>query len=351
MRIRLSLALLAAVFFTLTAAASAAERVMVGEDIYVREGENLDEVVCIGCNIHVEGTVGEAVAIGGRIVVEGEATGDLVAIGGRVRIDGKVGGDVVSIGGGVEIDGSVGGDVVAFAGNVDLDGRADGDLLAVFGNIILADGAEVDGDAVAVAGRVQGADGAKIGGTIQSGGGTWRQIALPGIIVLLLLGAVVFLIALPAVAALTHTLLGEERVSVLADTMSLRAGMCFVLGIAVWIGSIVAGIVLSIALFWVPGSESLMSIAFLALAAVGYCGLSHWIGRGLVASGSPMGATVLGAILVTIVQAIPVLGWFIIFPIFGFMALGSAAMSGVGTSVDWLMPRRETDPIPRPTAS
>jgi len=351
MRIRLSLALLAAVFFTPTAAVSAAERVMVGEDIYVREGENLDEVVCVGCNVHVEGTVGEAVAVGGRVVVEGEVRGDLVAVGGSVRIEGKAGGDIVAVGGNVSVDGEAGGDVAAIAGNVDLDGRADGDVLAVFGNIRLADGAEVDGDAVAVAGQVRGADGAKIGGTIQSGGSTLAPIAFSGIAVLLLLGALVFLIALPAVAALTHTLLGEERVSVLADTMSLRAGMCFVLGIAVWLGSIVAGIVMSIALFWVPGNESLISIAFLALAAVGYCGLSHWIGRGLVSSGSPMGATVLGAILVTIVQAIPVLGWFIIFPVFGFMALGSAAMSGLGTSVDWLMPRRETDPIPRPTAS
>jgi hypothetical protein len=62
-----------------------------------------------------------------------------------------------------------------------------------------------------------------------------------------------------------------------------------------------------------------------------------------------MGATgVLGAILVTIFQFIPIIGWFIATPFFGFLALGAAVLSGFGTSVDWMMQRSEAEPVPRP---
>ena len=53
-------------------------------------------------------------------------------------------------------------------------------------------------------------------------------------------------------------------------------------------------------------------------------------------------------LIVTLVQFIPVIGWFIATPIFGFLALGAAILSGFGTSVDWMLQRSEIDPVPRP---
>ncbi|MEZ5395632.1 MAG: hypothetical protein R2724_22845 [Bryobacterales bacterium] len=84
------------------------------------------------------------------------------------------------------------------------------------------------------------------------------------------------------------------------------------------------------------------------LAAIGYTGVSFWVGGAFVKSRSIAATGVVGAILITIIQFIPVIGWFIATPVFGFLALGAAVLSGFGTSPDWMIQRSEVDPIPRP---
>ncbi len=77
------------------------DRVQFGSSISVSEDEQVGDLVCIGCSIHVAGTCGDIVAIGGRVELEGHARGDVVAVGGGVRLgeNAQVGGDVVTIGG------------------------------------------------------------------------------------------------------------------------------------------------------------------------------------------------------------------------------------------------------------
>src|SRR5581483_4451910 len=62
---------------------------------------SVGDVVCIGCSIHMAGTCGDVVTIGGSISIDGDAKGDVVAILGAIRLDqdAAVGGDVVTIGG------------------------------------------------------------------------------------------------------------------------------------------------------------------------------------------------------------------------------------------------------------
>lgn len=94
---------------------SSSDRVQFGSSIDVTEDENVGDVVCIGCSIHMAGTSGDIVAIGGRIELEGHAKGDVVAVGGGVRLgeNAQVGGDVVTIGGqlarsnGSEVNGEI----------------------------------------------------------------------------------------------------------------------------------------------------------------------------------------------------------------------------------------------------
>jgi hypothetical protein len=309
-------------------AAQHGERVMVGENIFVGANESLREVVCIGCSIRVEGRTEEVVAIGGSIEIAGSVR-EAVAIGGNVEVTGQTEREVVAVGGNVTISGSVGREVVA-----------------VFGDVILLDGASVEQDVVSVGGRVQGVDRAKIGGSVQS-----VKPFLPALRFGFLMFLAIFLIAglvlQPLFAVLCHAILGERRVWVLAETARSRAGLCFVLGLGLLFGSFMLSIFGAINPFLAPLLSFPFWMLFFVLLVVGYTGISYWVGRSLVSTAGAMAATLLGAVLVTILQLIPILGWMAFF-VFSLMAMGAALLSGFGTATDWLIKRNSVDPFARP---
>ncbi|MEX2299619.1 MAG: hypothetical protein WD733_01710 [Bryobacterales bacterium] len=309
-------------------AAADGERVMVGEDIFVGADEVLREVVCIGCSIRVEGRTEEVVAIGGNIEIAG-TTQEAVAIGGSIEVTGQTGREVVAVGGNVTVSGSVGREVVA-----------------VFGNVTLLEGASVEQDVVSVGGRVRGIEHAKIGGSVQS-----IQPFLPAIRFGFLLMLAIFLVAglvlQPLMAVLCHAVLGERRVWVLAETTRSRAGLSFLLGLGMVFGSFMLSIFGALNPFLAPLLSLPFWLLFFVLLVVGYTGISYWVGRSLVSTGGAMAATLLGAVLVTILQLIPILGW-MAFCVFSLMAMGAALLSGAGTATDWLVKRAGVDPFARP---
>lgn len=302
------------------------ERVMIGDDIYVGPDEDLQQAVCIGCSIRIDGKVREAIAIGGSIEVNGETGRQVVAVGGSIEVNGRVGHEAVAIGGSLDIDGEVAHDAVSILGGIDL-----------------GPGARIGHDAVSVLGGIEGLDQATVGGSIHESGAI-RPVALSGIVIILIVLAVVALGLWPFVTFVVISVLGPRRVSVLHETVSRRAGMCLLLGFGAW----VASILLPIVLFWLPPADLVVGLAFFVVAAVGYAGVSYWVGRAFVKSRSMTATGVLGALIVTLVQFIPIAGWFIATPVFGFLALGAAILSGFGTSIDWMMQRSEIDPVPRP---
>lgn len=320
----------------LSLALGAQERVMVGDDIFVGPDEELDQAVCIGCSIHIEGRVDDAVAIGGRITV---------AEGAVVR-------DVVSIAGGVEMRGVAEGDVVAVMGGSDIAGPVDGDAVAVMGGVRLREGASIDGDATAVMGRVEREPGASIDGNSTEVGpalGGWAGLAASGLVAVIVIGLLLALAIWPIVSFICFAIMGPQRVAIVASTVNQRAGMCFLVGLGSWVASIMISVMIPMLFFWIPGGfESVITLAFFVTAAVGYTGVGFWVGRGMIRGGSGAGATILGSILITFIQAIPVIGWFIAFPVFGWLSLGAAILSGFGTSADWLFPRTTRDVIARP---
>ncbi len=324
--------LLVALSFSL----GAQERVMVGDDIFVGADEELDQVVCVGCSIHIEGRVDDAVAIGGSITV---------AEGGIVR-------DVVTIAGGLEMRGEAEGDAVAVLSSSDIRGRVDGDAVAVMGRLRLLDGASVDGDAVAVMGGLERAPGVSVGGNATEVGpalGSWAGAAASGLVAVIAIGLLLALAIWPIVSFICFSIMGPRRVGIISATVNERAGMCFLVGLGSWVASIVLSMMIPILFFWIPGGvESVITLAFFVTAAVGYTGVGFWVGRGMIRGGSGVGATILGSILITFIQAIPVIGWFIAFPVFGWLSLGAAILSGFGTSADWLLPRTTRDVIARP---
>ena len=303
------------------------DRVMIGDDIYVGPGDDVADAVCIGCSIRVDGTVrGDAVAVGGSIVVNGEVEKDVVAVGGRIEIAGRAR------------------DAVSVAGGLDIKGEVEGDAVSVLGRLELGPGASVGKDAVSVLGGISGLSDAQVGGDVHQSGGEFGPTLAVGVIALLVVAVVLAIAVMPLVAFITISILGPRRVAVLQETIAQRAGFCLLLGFGAW----VASIVLPIFLFWLPPADFAISVAFFVVAAVGYAGVSYWMGQVLVKSRSMKATGVLGAIIVTILQFIPILGWFIFWPVFGFLALGAAILSGFGTSVDWMMQRSEADPVPRP---
>ena len=123
---RLGLTLFA-IFLLLAAALPASarsgsnnDRVQFGTSISVHEDEEVGNLVCIGCSIHVKGTCGDVVAVGGGVFIEGTVRGDVVAIGGGAKLTetAHVNGDLVTVGGGLSRDAGavIGGDVVSQGG-------------------------------------------------------------------------------------------------------------------------------------------------------------------------------------------------------------------------------------------
>ncbi len=323
-------ALLAAMAFPFARplAAENGERVMVGEDIFVAANEVLREVVCIGCSIRVEGRTEQVVAIGGNVEVAG-STREVVAIGGNVDISGHTRREVVAIGGNVTVSGSVG-----------------RELVAVFGNVNLRDGAEVARDVVSVGGAVHGVEHARIGGGVKSVYAFLPALRF-GFLLMLAIFLVAGLVVQPLLAVLGHAILGERRVWVLAETTRSRAGLCFLVGIGLVFGWFALSIVGAFTPFIGPLVSFPMWMLYFVLLVVGYTGISYWVGRSLVSSSGAMAATLLGAVLVTILQLIPIVGWMAFFA-FSLMAMGSALLSGLGTATDWLIRRSEMDPYMHP---
>lgn len=289
----------------------AQERVSVGADLVIERGELASDVVCVNCSIRVEG----------------EATGDVVAIGGRITVPGRVRGDVVAVGGSVDLGGTVGGDVVAVAGGVNL-----------------SPGAAIGGEAVAVLGGVKGVRDGRIGGKVTSVDSIVPIVA-SGLAVVLVMCLITALIVQPLLTLLASAILGPNRLAVLADTAASRGLLSFFLGAGLLFASFLLSFVSIFIPLWIPGLQFPFGAILFVVLVVGYAGVSYWVGRGLAPRANAVLAAFLGAIFVTIVQLIPIVGWIAGF-IFFMMALGTPVVSGFGTAVDWMGGRPNTPPKP-----
>jgi hypothetical protein len=121
--VRLSLSGL--VFAALSGAAFGAgphDRTQFGHDISVGPDEEVTEVTCFGCNVHIRGKIqGDVTVFGGNILVEdqGQVGGDTTCFGGDIRLDkGSSAHDVTVFAGRLHRDpaATVEGDVTAFSG-------------------------------------------------------------------------------------------------------------------------------------------------------------------------------------------------------------------------------------------
>ena len=276
MKLKLLLPLFA-VAVLLSALPARADKVQIGKRIVVEEGESGGDLVCVGCSIVVRGTAGDIVSIGGRVDISGRTTGDVVVVGGSIN---------------------------------------------------LASTAAVKGDVVTVGGRLNRDPGATVTGEVsETGGGAGiLGLGIVGIALLFVLPALLFGFVLSLVI---YAIMGEPRVRTIAATISLRTGHVMVIGlvaIAVFIGvcAIYAHVGHS------GGIVVLIVVAaFGVLTTVGYTGVSYWVGGKVSPGGSGMMKVLVGALIVTGLQLIPVIN--IVAVVFALMALGSPVVSGFGT--------------------
>lgn len=276
MKHRLLLPLIAVVLFA-SAASARADKVQIGKRIVVEEGESGGDLVCVGCSIVVRGTAGDVVSVGGRVEISGHTTGDVVVVGGSVN---------------------------------------------------LASTASVKGDVVTVGGRLQREPGATVTGEVSETGGGEGLLGLGivGIALLFLLPALLFGFLLTLAV---YAIMGEPRVRTIASVISLRTGQVLLIGlvaVAVFIGMC--------AIFAHVGHAAGIVVltvvaAFGVLTIVGYTGVSYWVGEKVSPGGSGMMKVLVGALIVTGLQLIPIVN--IVAVIFALMALGAPVVSGFGT--------------------
>ena len=265
------------------------EPVQLGQDILVEAGEEIGDAVCLGCSIHVRGTLnGDALAIFGGIDISGEGTADAAAIGGNIR---------------------------------------------------LAPGAKLEGDAVAVAGRVERDAQASLGG---------EAVSLPYLGRYVLLGLAVIMILNVILVCFSYWIAGEQRVTVIASTVREHAGLSLLSGLGVATANI--ALIIMLVPIW-PAALLVIPICLVSIITllVGYTGISFWLGKGITRVKNSLLAVCLGAVLITLLQFIPLLG-LLLFLLFALLSLGSAALSGYGTAPNWLWQRFTSQQVVPPSS-
>ncbi|MBI1983780.1 MAG: hypothetical protein HYS61_06245 [Acidobacteria bacterium] len=260
------------------------------------------------------------------IVEAGQTTGDVVCFFCAVSVRGVVEGDVVVIGGGIEVHGGVVGDAVASGGGIRLGPRA-----------------KVGGEVVAIAGPFEQDAGASVKGDVESNPWAYipgqRQIFLRSVVTLVGLN-----VGLLALAAL---ILRRRRVEIMAKVVRRRYVLIAVLGVAV----LALFVILLVLCNYTGQAQPVLALIALGVfgvaALAGGAGLSCCLG-GTLPQVEGWGQRVFaGAVLLAILQLIPVAGMFV-FVVLAIIAPGIATLSGLGSAEDWL-PRllaRRRGPVP-----
>lgn len=294
--------------------------------------------------LEIGGDDGEVVKIGGNYVLRSDQEVErIVVISGLARIEGTVRDEMVVIAGGATLAGSarVQGDAVVLGGTVEIEEGAavQGDLVVLGGGIEVPAGFEPGGEQVSI-------------GAIPAGGMVadmipwfthgllWGRPIVPGLpwiwaIVAVL--AVLYLLinfVFPGTVHACAQALDEKPLSV--GLVGMLA-VVLIAPVSLMLVVTVVGLVL-IPFFW---------ILLLVAALFGSVGVARWIGRRILAEGSPENradaarSLLIGFAVITLVYMIPVLG-FAAWSVLCVLALGAAtteAFAGL---------RRERPAVPSP---
>lgn len=226
--------------------------------------------------------------------------------------------DLLAVGKRVLIEGEVDGDAIVFDGELVVRGRVTGDAIAIGGRVRLEDGASVGGEAFSLFGGVDLAEGAKVGGKI-------RELASlppereagylsigysPPVLVARFLGLVFWLLAALAAAFLAPTTVARS-----AAELERHPGRLILIG-ALLALSYALSLVLSVAL--IPVFIGIPLLVLLLLAGLGLVAVALAAAFQVVGSRigerlhetAPSGyvQVLVGALLLGLLHFVPVLG-------------------------------------------
>ena len=303
-------------------------RFLVGESIHVGPAESLERAICIACSIHVEG----------------EVEANTVLLLGTLVNSGTIEGDVVVMGGSLESTGRLNGNSVVLAGSMTLRGDVSQDAIAILGSIHVPDpSVRIGGDSVTVLGQQTGVSPESVAGTVREIGSVQLgRTLLSGTLAVTAILAVALIGVLLALNSAAYLALGGNRLEVIAATYRRNSPLCFLVGLATWFALGGVGLVLAMLL---PVSIPML-ILLLIIAVVGYCGMTYGIGRDLLPSMNPFVATQLSALVVLMIELLPLAGLLVTFVLCN-VAMGAAVTSGFGTDADWLASRSRAPTLDR----
>ncbi len=255
----------------------------------------------------------------------------------RIEDGARVDGDVFIASGDLNARGDIDGDIVMTSGNLWVNGEVDGDIFATAGSVDLGRQAHVRGDVANLGGRITKAPGARIDGAESEG--AFKVPAVPvvrlgvpswspwGWLVGTLIRALIM--AVLAVLIVSVWPAQVDRAALAATAEPLVVGL---VGLVTFIILIPVIIALIITVCFSP--LGLLGLLVLGLATLlGWTALGTEVGRrmgpALYRELTPVAAAGIGTGLLTVVAAIPCIGWLICFVV-SCLALGSAIMTRFG---------------------
>ena len=290
-----SFALLVALALAVPALPAAAQRSSGGRVTVTRDGSRPDTVQVkeitiddegirvIGSDktIRIPGDRGDDVDItlddhGIRVVSGVDSLDDLIV---RSRHGGN---EIVQFFKDITIEkGETAGDVVALFGNVRNRGTIGGDCVAILGSIEQGDSAAILGDAVTIGGALhETGTGARVDGqTVSIGFLPFAGWALPSVPLLIFFG--IFSCVLFVALAALFARLFPDRIVRIADTVSKRTFLSFVLGILSGPLAIMLGLLLIVTVIGIPLAV-LLPLFYLLAAFIGYAAAAYLLGLKLL---------------------------------------------------------------------
>ena len=310
---------------SLVAGVASAQEQRTGGTVTIGPDEAHDgDLEATGGDVLVEGTVdGDLTATGGSVTVSGDVTGDLTVTAGSAIIDGNIEGNVRTVGGDVHIreEATIGGTTEATGGAITVDGTLAGDTQLGGDSVTIGPTATIDGDLAysSDAESVDISDEAEITGETTErddlGGTTLPDVSLPDIpeiAVTPLVGLYLFLANFLLGAAL---LIAAPRFSdhvseqgIDRPVLSGGVGIVTLIGMPFLLGALFISIV-GIPLAFFAG-YSFVFVVWVGLVygafVVGTWGLS------LVDISHQWGALALGLAIVSLVNALPYVGFLLV---------------------------------------
>jgi len=302
-------------------------------------------VACLGMSA---AGYGQGMSLSRDIVVAvGESQESVFILGGSAVVDGAIKKSVVALGGTVTISGSVGDSVVGIGAEIILKptAKVTKDVVAIGGKLVREAGSSVGNDTVyfdlgrLVPGFMRGS----------GGKGFFSMALVPLILIIKLITFFMWLL-------MTFLIAGVFPKQVVAASAQIRksfwpiVGTGF-LGLIIFTGLILVSALLVLILIGIP-ILLFVTVAALVLRVFGQVAVYHFFGQSLARSfgkqnPSPLGASLLGLVLVSFVGFIPVIGLLFSFVV-SLMAFGTALFTKFGTTSNWFARKQASAQPPAP---